>query len=76
MDYDPDPFMDDFEDDERVCLACLDDAGLRKAFGRSSAKEEGECNFCGSVKLIVAFPRTLHVQTEVTTNRKQRFSRY
>lgn len=48
MDYDPDPFMDDFEDDERVCLACLNDAGLRKAFGLSSAKEKGDCSFCGS----------------------------
>jgi|GEM_PF-2492704 hypothetical protein len=48
MDYDPDPFMDDFEDDERVCLACLDDAGLRKAFGRSSDKEQSDCSFCGS----------------------------
>ena len=48
MDYYPDPFMDDFEDDERVCLACLDDAGLRKAFGRSSDKEQSDCSFCGS----------------------------
>ena len=48
MDYEPDPFMDDFEDNERVCLSCLKDVGLRKAFGRSSAQEQGNCSFCGS----------------------------
>ena len=48
MDYEPDPFIDDFDEDERVCLACLTDAGLRKAFGRSSDKEQNDCSFCGS----------------------------
>ena len=48
MDYDPDPFMDDFDEDERVCLACLTDAALMKAFGCSSDKEQTDCSFCDS----------------------------
>jgi hypothetical protein len=45
MDYDPDPFMDPF-DDERVCLDCLHDAGLKKTFHRSETKATAQCSFC------------------------------
>ncbi len=47
MDYEPDPFMNDFGEGERVCLECLIDLGLRKAFGRSLDKEQNDCSFCG-----------------------------
>jgi hypothetical protein len=45
MDSDPDPFMEPF-DEERVCLDCIHDAGLQKAFHRSPTKAAAPCSFC------------------------------